>query len=61
MTEDVREFDCADCGAHVVQIIPAAANDQDVCAECGWLRSVEDPQDRENLRVFLNRTRMPDG
>lgn len=49
-----REFDCRDCGIHVVSwALHPAANDQDICAECQWLRGIEDPQQREELRKFL--------
>jgi hypothetical protein len=50
-----REFDCLDCGDHVVAFSAMAANDQDICAKCLWLRDIEDPYDREMLRTFLNR------
>jgi hypothetical protein len=54
-----REFICRDCGAHVDAFgEPDAfkpANDQDLCAECLWLRSIEDPVEREKLREFLRR------
>jgi hypothetical protein len=50
-----REFDCLDCGDHVVALGALAANDQDICAKCLWLRSIEDPDDRAMLRAFLNK------
>ena len=53
MIEPPREFDCIDCGIHVLQFMPHQANDQNLCAECTWLRSVEDPVEREKLREFL--------
>jgi len=34
-----QEFDCLDCGVHVVRFGQVAANDQDYCAECEWCRS----------------------
>lgn len=49
------EFDCIDCGIHVLRFINHFANDQYLCAECTWLRSIEDPVEREKLRKFLNR------
>ena len=50
-----REFDCIDCGQHVVQIIENHANDDDVCIECLWLRGIKDPAEREAAREFLRR------
>ena len=50
-----REFTCVDCGAHVAVFGELIANDQDLCMECMWLRSIEDPVDREKLREFLKR------
>ena len=55
MTEPPREFDCIDCGIHVLQFVVHQANDQNLCAECTWLRAVEDPAEREKLREFLNK------
>lgn len=50
------EFTCKDCGTVVFSFgEAAAANTQDLCAECIWLRSIEDPQEREKLRDFLSR------
>lgn len=50
-----EEFSCIDCGVRVVRFGPPVANDQHVCAECTWLRSIEDPEERERLRRFLQR------
>ena len=51
-----HEFICRDCGIHVVMFSEhMAANDQDYCAECLWLRSIDDPVEREKLREFLKR------
>lgn len=50
-----REFICRDCGIHVLTYVHPAANDQDYCAECIWLRSIDDPVEREKLREFLKR------
>ena len=50
------EFDCIDCGIHVVAFnYLAAANSQDLCFTCQWIRSIEDPEEREKLRAFLNK------
>lgn len=54
-TGQVIEFDCEDCGVHVVQIIPIAANDPGLCMECGWLRGIADIEERRALREFLRR------
>lgn len=52
MTE-TREFTCIDCGGLVLSIGVSHANDQPICAECLWLRAIEDPVEREKLRKFL--------
>lgn len=49
----VKTFICIDCGADVVSIGTVHANDMDICAECTWLRAVEDDAEREKLRKFL--------
>jgi hypothetical protein len=66
-----REFICRDCGIAVTSIGDAsghlflmgkereAANEQDLCLECLWLRSIEDPVEREELRQFLARRDAP--
>jgi hypothetical protein len=54
-----REFQCIDCGDHVVSYTAMADNDQDICAKCLWLRAIEDPEDREMLRALLNRLEVP--
>jgi hypothetical protein len=51
----VREFTCLDCGCLVASIGERAANDQDICMECQWLRDIEDPIEREQLRAWLKR------
>ncbi len=51
---DSREFICRDCGVPTVVVIPHHANDQDVCATCQWIRSIEDPVERAELRRFLH-------
>ena len=62
----VREFDCADCGAHVTSFGDTGvlflmgkrrdvANEQNLCAECMYIRSIEDPIEREAVRDFLHR------
>jgi hypothetical protein len=53
MTE--REFTCVDCGIRVVQLIQSHANDQDLCAVCTFLRTIEDPKERADVRKFLDR------
>lgn len=50
-----REFDCADCGARVASFGVVAANEQDICAVCLWLRDIADPVERERARRFLRR------
>jgi DNA-directed RNA polymerase subunit RPC12/RpoP len=49
------EFICIDCGTRVFAIGYHHANDDPVCATCSWLRAIEDPDEREKLRKFLNR------
>lgn len=49
-----REFDCIDCGTKVYRYAETAANDQDICVTCLWLRDIADPEEREKLRKFLN-------
>jgi hypothetical protein len=49
------EFTCIDCGTRVFAIGYHHANDDPVCATCSWLRAIEDPDEREKLRKFLNR------
>jgi hypothetical protein len=46
-------FTCLDCGIEVHAIGVSAANDQDLCIECTWLRNIEDPAEREKLRQWL--------
>lgn len=50
---DHREFTCQDCGTLVFSFGQPHANDVDICAECLWLRDIEDPVEREKLRKFL--------
>jgi len=57
MTEQPRTFICRDCEIEVHAFAPDHANDQDLCVECKWLRAIEDPIEREQLRDFLNRRR----
>jgi hypothetical protein len=54
MTEsnETCEFDCVDCGAHVVSSDPVT-NDQKLCGVCQWLRGVADPVERKRLRAYL--------
>ena len=46
-------FVCLDCGADVYRAVAQAANDQHVCGICEWLRNIEDPQEREQLRALF--------
>jgi hypothetical protein len=55
MSDQPREFDCIDCGMHVVSWGPMVANDQDLCVTCAWLRTVADETERRRLRTFLKR------
>jgi hypothetical protein len=32
-----------------------AANEQHLCAQCMWLRDIEDPVEREALRAWLQK------
>lgn len=48
------EFICIDCGVQVFSFTPTTvANDQHICAGCGWLRGIEDPKAREALREWM--------
>jgi hypothetical protein len=49
-----RTFKCEDCGILVI-VYQTHANDQNLCAECTWLRDIEDVDDRKALREFLRR------
>lgn len=53
--QEPREYDCRDCGVHVFQYLASAANDQEICATCLWLREIDDPEEREALRKLLSR------
>jgi len=54
----IREFTCRDCGTEVTSFgDPHAANEQDLCTECQWLREIEDPVEREKLRKFLEKNK----
>lgn len=57
----IREFDCRDCGDHVVHLMPVHDNDQDICSVCLWLRSIDDDKDRMSLRSFLRKTGLFNG
>lgn len=50
-------FVCLDCGADVYRAVSFAANDQDICATCEWIRTIEDPKVREQLRERLRKER----
>lgn len=45
------EFDCRDCGAHVVSY--AAPLSTTRCAGCSWLADIADPDRRRVLRAQL--------
>jgi hypothetical protein len=47
-----RQFTCRDCGTRVYCYV-AAANDDDLCIECTWLRDIDDPAERDKLRRWL--------
>jgi hypothetical protein len=47
-------FVCLDCGADVYRAVSQAANDQDICVTCEWIRNIEDPAEREQVRKFLH-------
>jgi hypothetical protein len=51
--EHAREFICMDCGSTVTVFMPLAANEQDICIECTFIRSIEDPMERQKIRDFL--------
>ena len=53
MMSEPREFVCIDCGSEVASFGEPAANDQPLCAQCLWLRDIEDPEERERLRAWL--------
>lgn len=46
-------FVCKDCGVEVTRFVLMAANDQELCLECEFLRTIEDPGEREELRRVL--------
>lgn len=54
---EISEFICIDCSVPVVRFGTLHANDQDLCAQCAWLRNIEDPKEREELRKFLAKVR----
>lgn len=51
----VREFDCLDCGEHVVSFGTLHANDEPYCGTCQWIRALPSEADRERVREFLQR------
>jgi hypothetical protein len=53
-----REFTCVDCGITVIVMVQSAANDQDVCIGCSWLRNLDNDEEREMAKAFLNRTKV---
>jgi hypothetical protein len=56
-----REFTCIDCGCLVTHYGETAANDDDLCVECSWLRDIADPVEREKLRAWLKAWMEEDG
>lgn len=47
------EFDCPDCGIHVIRFVDAP-NLPHVCAGCGWLRDTAlDSLERARLRGMM--------
>lgn len=46
------EFDCTDCGDHVVSF-PMVDLKEPVCMTCQFLRTVQDPKEREEIRKLL--------
>jgi hypothetical protein len=50
------EFDCTDCGCHVVSFI-VDPPDPALCLSCMFLRnSIEDPAERAKIRKHLGRS-----
>lgn len=53
-----REFECEDCGTHVYTFLERRPGTTDnLCAECDFLRTVEDPVVRDQLRELLGATK----
>jgi hypothetical protein len=46
------EYDCIDCGVHVVQIAPPPVPGSR-CAGCQWIAAIPDPAHRAALRAQL--------
>ena len=46
------EFDCIDCGLHVICIVPPPQPRQR-CAGCQWLADLPNEADREGLRKIM--------
>lgn len=55
MSDAPYEFVCRDCGEYVVSWGTIAANQQDICVTCSWLRAIEDPVARAAARRFVER------
>lgn len=51
-----REFDCIDCGIHVLHFGPAHANDENLCFNCKWLRNHPDAPE-EIKAIFRDQTK----
>jgi hypothetical protein len=52
------EFDCVDCGWHVVDVA-GIRGPRARCLSCEWLAEIPEPADREALRAFLRATPLP--
>jgi hypothetical protein len=50
------EFDCVDCHIHVYAFGCFKWEHNRRCATCQWLYEIEDPIERERLRLFLKET-----
>lgn len=50
-----QEFHCKDCGMLVYSFSqrPFVEGEDKLCAECAWLRGIEDTEERKKLQAFL--------
>jgi hypothetical protein len=48
-----RVFACIDCGWDIASFGEPHDNDQDICAQCIWLRETKDEAVRAKLREYL--------
>ena len=51
MSQCECEFDCQDCGGHVVRFGVAAPPVPPRCLICSWLADISDAGEREQLRA----------